>query len=473
MESPITFIKGDKIGFETDYRDYLPENMSGVVRPILGADGYMLQQPGLTKYSDGVGLDRGGLWNERLSNHFRVSGANPIDGGSLIEIDASGNTAILGAISGTDKVSMPYSFNTQGIVADGRFYLYDPSNGFREVTDPDLGDPIDCVWVDGYYFFTDGEYLYHTDLADESAIDPLKFATAEFSPDPTIGVAKAIDNKVMAFGRYTIEYFINDASENFAFQRVQTRAVKAGIVGTHCKAEMLDKFYILGGRKEEGVAVHVVGVGTVNKVSSREVDKVIGKYTENELSTCTLEARVEDDYQYLILHLPSEVLLFNAKVASVLGNEYAWSILKTGTEKTPWRAIHGVFEPRKGVWVYGDKQGANIGVLDETVSTQYEEIAEWTLNTPFMKLEYSSIDELEIETMPGHTTTSDGVVSISLTYDGIAHGTEWFEMYGLPSDYGKRFVIRRLGYVRDWVGIKLRGATRSRMGFGAAKIAHG
>ena len=56
------------------------------------------------------------------------------------------------------------------------------------VTDSDLGDPIDGVWVDSYYFLTDGEYIYHTDITDETSIDPLKYATAEFMPDPSLGL---------------------------------------------------------------------------------------------------------------------------------------------------------------------------------------------------------------------------------------------------------------------------------------------
>jgi hypothetical protein len=227
MESTITLIKGDKIGIETDYRDYLPENMLAIERPTLGAKGYMLQSPGLSLLGNGAGIDRGGIWNEQFNDHYRVSG------GSFISVDSSGVPATLGAVTGSQTASLPYSFNTQGIITDGRFWLYSPSGGFNEVTDPDLGDPIDGVWIDGYYCLTDGEFIYHTDINDESSIDPLKFATAEFMPDKSLGCGKTQDNKWIVFGRYTTEYFVNTAQENFAFARVPTRAVKIGIVGTH------------------------------------------------------------------------------------------------------------------------------------------------------------------------------------------------------------------------------------------------
>lgn len=467
-ETMINLLKGDKAGIETDYRDYLPVNMSAVVRPLFGAQGYMLQQPGLTQYGTGSGIDRGGIWNERQMTLFRLSGDK------LISVDSAGNKAELGTISNNDTASFGYSFNTQAVIANGKMFLYSPADGFVEVTDADLGNPIDVVWIDGYYFLTDGEFIYHTDLTDETAIDPLKFSTSAYSPDPTLAVAKTPDNKVMVFNRYSIEYFINAATENFAFQRVPTRSIRAGIVGTHAHAEMLDRHYILGGRKDEDVAVHAVGVGLVVKVSSREVDKLIGAYSESQLSTVVVEARTEDDYAFIIVHLPDETLLFNQKVAESAGIDSAWTILKTDVQGSePWRAIHGVFDVRKGQWVYGDKQDSTLGILDDTVGTHYGEIAEWIIYTPFMDLESSSIDELDIEIIPGFTTTQDATVGVSLTYDGVTHGKERFIDYGKPSDYNNRFTLRRLGYVRNWVAIKLRGATRSRVAFSRAKIAYG
>lgn len=467
MQSPINLIKGDKIGSETDYRDALPVNMYGVLRPNFGAAGYMMQYPGLTQYGTGSGTDRGGIWNERFSQLFRVSG------GSLLSVDDAGAVSVLGAVSGAENVALPYSFNTQGIVAGGNFYLYDPSGGFRQVTDPDLGNPIDCVWINGYYFFTDGEYIYHTDINDESAIDPLKYATAEFMPDASLGLAKTQDNKVAVFGRYTTEYFIDRAQTNFAFQRIESRALKIGIVGTHCKVEVAGRFYILGGRKEECVSAHAIGVGSMEKIATREVDKVIGLYSEPELYNAVVETYSEDGYTFVVYHLPSHTLLFNQTLAQSVGIDQAWSILKSGTGDQPYKGIHLAFDPRRGEWVCGDKTDSNLGIVDSESALHYGDIAEWLLFTPFMNLEDQSIDELEIETMPGHTGSEDATVFISMTYNGVTYGKEWTEMYGLPNEYGKRFIVRRLGYVRDWVGIKLRGATRSRMAFARGMIDHG
>ncbi len=458
-------IKGDKVGTETDYRDALAVNASGVVKKMFGVAGYMLQAPGLTQYGTGVGIDRGGLWNERHAEHYRVSG------NSLIKVGAAGDATVLGAISGIDTVSVPYSFNTQSIVADGRFWLYDAVNGLVEVVDANLGNPVDCVWIDGYYFFTDLQNIYHSSILDETQIDPLKFATAEFSPDPTLGVGKTVDNKAIAFGRYSIEYFANRASQNFAFSRIPTRAIKAGIVGTHCKAEMMNTWFIMGGRKEEDVSIHQVGAGDITKIASREVDKIISKYTEEELSLSVLEARGEDDYHYLIVHLPRETLMFNVEIARAAGRDAAWTILKTDVlGDAQWRAKFGLFEPRLGVWVYGDKIDDTLGILDKDVSTHYGEIVESILYTEFIYLNSLSIDELDIQIIPGHTITEDATVSISLSYDGIGYTQEHSIHYGLPSEYKNRFIAYQLGHVDGYVTIKLRMASRSRMAFSRLKL---
>lgn len=462
MKSPVSLIKGDSHGIKTDYRDLLPVNMYPVIKPVLGAQGYMLAYPGLTQFGEGVGLDRGAAYNERQGVHFRLSGEK------LLSVSKTGVVASLGTIPGASQAAMSYSFNTQCIVADGGMFLYSALLGLSEVTDSDLGSPLDVVWVDGYYFLTDGEYIYHTDIDDEKSIDPLKFATAEFMPDPSIGLGKTQDNKVIVFGRYTMEYFVDVASANFAFQRVETRAQKIGIVATHAKTEVAGTWFIVGGRKNESVSVHAVTIGNSKKIATREVDKIIEQYTEPELSDIRVESRSEKDYIFILIHLPNETLCY-------IPESGAWIILKTGiTGNKAHRAINGVFDPRSGKWIYGDREDSTIGLLDDGLFTQYTtDPQEFLLYTPFMKLDGQTIDEIEIETIPGFNDDGDASVLMSMTYNGVTWGREIKIKYGDPSGYGQRFISRRLGYVSDWAGIKFRGATRSRMAFGLLQVTHG
>ncbi len=461
----VPLIKGRKVSINTDYRDALPVNMYAVPEKILKAPGYMLCYPGLASFATGQGIDRGGMYNERLINHFRVSGTD------LVEVSSTGAVSVLGTIPSTEQVAMPYSFNTQAIIGNDSMYLYDPTLGFREVTDVHLGDPIDGVWVDGYYFLTDGENIYHTDISDESSIDPLKFATAEFMPDPSLGLGKTRDNKVIVFGRFSTEYFVNAATANFAFQRLETRAQKIGIVATHAKCETSDGWYLTGGHRDEAISVYLLGIGESSKISTREIDDILAQYTEPQLSDMRMECRSEKDISLVIVHLPNETLCYNRTAAEKFGNEYAWTILKTMSNTSEkYGGINGVFDSRLSEWIYGDTLSTKIGKLDNDVFTYYTNIEEWYLYSPLLKLETMSIDKLEMETLPGNASDSDATVAFSVTQDGITYGMEWFELYGQNLDRDQRFIMRRLGYIRDWIGFRFRGATKSRMSFASLDI---
>jgi len=472
LEAQITFIKGDSVGAETDYRDLLPVNMYGVARKVFQADGYMIETEGLSAFGTGFGIDRGANWNERFNQHYRLSGQD------FMTVSQTGVTVSLAnGILGNRQASFPYSFETQGLVADGKFYLYDPVNGFRQVTDPDIRIPIDGTWIDGYYCFTDGEFLYHTEIVAgtpiEDSIQPLALATAEFSPDATIGVGRASDNKWIAFNRYTIEFFQNVGGNTFAFQRVNGRQVSTGLVATHAKVMLDDVWFFVGSGKNEATSVFALGSGAANKIATREVEKILSRYADSELENTIMEKRQLDGYSFLIIHLPNECLMFNYTLSQSAGLENAWTVLTTGLRGFLWDSKNGIFDPRIGSWIYGSKSDDVLGKLETTTAEQYGEIQEWYLHTPFMNIETASIDELDIQTIPGFTATSDATVFLSLTADGVAYTQERTLDYGLPGAYGKRFIARRLGYVSDWFAIRLRGASRSRMVFSMATLKYG
>ncbi len=75
------------------------------------------------------------------------------------------------------------------------------------------------------------------------------------------------------------------------------------------------------------------------------------------------------------------------------------------------------------------------------------------------------MDEIHIETVPGNAPDGDATVFLSFCYNGLTFGNEYTMNYGDDQDYNQRFIARRMGYVSDWVGMKFRGATKSRMAF--------
>lgn len=458
----IPFIKGDKVDNNTDFRDALPVNYYAVLRDIYGEQGYMINYYGLTDFATGQGVSRGSIWVERagLEGQYRVSGT------SLIKIENDQSVTVLGTISGTDQASMTYSLNNLAIVADKKLYYYNPTDGFRQITDSAVGSPIDIVWADFRFVLTDGEYLFQSSLLDESEYEPLDFSGSDFQPDKILGVGLNDDNELISFGALTTEYFQNIGQDNFSYTRIQLKAVKSGIAGTHCKAEFKNKWFSLTRRASTQFQFSIIQSGSSESITSREIEKVLTNYTYEELSKTKIEVFTKDAVTWMIAHLPSETLAYNYTLSKVIGIDLAWSILKTDVyaDKT-YRGKDMTYDPRFSKWLIGDKLGGKIGFLDDSVCTHYNEIVEGLLFTPIIPMETLSINEIKFKTIPGISPDNDATVFVSRTDDMRVHSKEHIEQYGVRFDYNKNFISRNHGYVRDETAFKIRTASRSRMAF--------
>ena len=465
-EIKVPIIIGDKSVKFSDYEDAVPVNMIAVIREINGDSGYLYSHDGLTLAVLGQGADRGALYNERMNRSLRVSGT------SLIQVMGSGSgitAPVIGTILGTDLVSMAYSFNSVMIVGDKKAYRYTGS-GLARITDPDIGLPIDVAQIDGYYVFTDGEYLYHTDINNETSIDPLKFATSELSPDPTKAVGRTQDDLLIVFNRYTTEFFINQANEQFAFSRLNQKALDAGMVGTHSWCTMDGNTFILGGRKEEDISVYVLGTGQTINISTRFIDSIIGKYTEPELSEVKLESRTSKRDQLLYIHLPNETLVYNQSIAKKFGVNSAWSILQSNDGR--WRAINFSFDPNLNMWLAGDRIDRKIARLDQETASQYGESVVSYFYTPFVPLESASIDSVELNTVSGFNA-EDVSLFVSTTRDGANYSSEWSNELAVSYDYEHRYIVRRLGYVRKKIGFKFRAHHKEKINVSGLVVSFG
>jgi hypothetical protein len=254
---------------------------------------------------------------------------------------------------------------------------------------------------------------------------------------------------------------------------VDTRAQKIGIVATHAKCEAMGSWFFVGSRKNESLGVFYLGVGQSTKVSSREIDKILARYTEPELIDIRMESRQEDDMTFIIIHLPHETICLNVGLMADFGTDNSWFYLKTGSSTQTWRGKNGIFDANRGYWCYGDNLDGHIGKLDNTIFTQYNEAQEWYLYTPMVNLKTKSLDQIEIETIPGNNVTDDAIVAFSISTDGRVWGSEWWTLYGVKNDYNMKYEQRRLGYIDNWITMKFRGLTTSRMAFSGLVFTYG
>lgn len=445
----IPLIKGQRKS-NYDYRDNLTVNMTAVVSQVEGDTGYLLAHDGLTEFAETFGTARGGYFNERLNTQFRVSGTR------LEKVNIDGTTSIIGDIGGTDICSFSESFNTQAVVSNGKLWLYDGFN-LTPVVDSAFSIPIDIEWFNNIYVLTDGESLYHSEVGDDYAFGALAYTSSEFATDPIKGLLRTDSNEIIAFNRYSTEFFYFNANAptgGSVLQRINGKASRVGIVGTHCKCFLDGNIFILGGRKDESPSVHIFAGSNVSTIATREIDKLISQYTEDELNDVFMESRTVDRDKFILVHLPNETLLYNHTVAQQVGTGSAWTILKTGENDT-WRGKFGVFDPRISKWVYGDKQESKLAYLDSKTFAQYSEEQECIFYTPIIPAKRVSINSVEIDTVPGYTAEVE-TCALSISYDGVAWGQEYWTTISKPNNYNTNYIVRRLGFIPQSFSLRFR-----------------
>ena len=463
MESiQLPLIRGDKITSDTDYTDFLPLNLTVVAKPVLSAAGYLISHDGLTQIATASGADRGGFYDDRRGYHVRVIG------NTLYRLHQN-QLQEVGYIPGSGMCSFSYSFNYTGILAGGVMHLFDGAT-IIPVQDPDIKTPIDQDWIDSYFFYTDGEYIYHSQINDEKLVDPLQFATAEIMPDKSVGVMRTSDNLMAVFGRYSIEYFINQGNEQFAFTRISQKSVSGGICGTHCKTVIGDTIFILGGRKNESPSIYALQSSMLEPVSTRSIDKILAEYTEEELALSVLESRTDKRDQFLIVRLLRHTLLLNVSAAKVVGITEAWTQLTFGIDKLPWLGVNGVYDPMQNAWIYGSLTG-NAYKLDAGTAAQGGEQTEFEVRTPLVEAANTRISKVEVNTVSGFGSTTTAALSVTL--DGAMYASESWLLYSTIGAYDKHFIFRRIGYVPKDVSFRLRGVSANKVNFSNFKVTYG
>lgn len=452
----IGILNGIYVSENAEFRSAYPVNLIPVPKGQGISQGYLRPADGITLKGTGPGINRGGCaWNGAC---YRAMGDN------LVRVSADGSVTTLGAFSGVNAgvVSMDYSFDRLGIASGGALYYWD-GTALTKVTDPDLGTVIDLLWVDGYFMTTDGTSLVVTELADPTAVNPLKYGSAEANPDPIMALLKVRDEPY-AVGRFTIEVFSNVGGSLFPFQRIPGALIQKGAIGTHACCVYQDTVAFLGGGYNEAPGIYMGLNGGTSKISTREIDTLLLGYTEAELSQVVLETRNDRANQLLYVHLPDRCLVFDG-VASTAVEEMVWFVL------TSAQGDFGPYLARDLIWCYdqwlvGDPASGRLGALTDVVSTHWGEVTRWEFGTTIV---YNGsmgaiFHQLELVALAGRSS-QDALISTAYSVDGETWSQERAVASGGIGDRSKRLVWTRQGMMRNWRVYRFRGDSRSHLSF--------
>lgn len=451
MQIPI--LNGIYADEAADFRTAYPRNLVPVPKGQGISNGYLRPASGIVAAGAGPGQGRGGInWNGQT---YRVMGSK------LVRVASDGSVTILGDVgAGSGQVSMDYGFDRLAIAVNKALFYWDGETLAR-VTDPDLGEVLDVMWIAGYFMTTDGVSLVVTELNDPMSVNPLKYGSSEADPDPVVAVDE-LRNEAYAFNRYSIEAFQNIGGDLFPFQRIDGAEVPRGVIGTHAYTEYLSTFAFVGSARNEAPAVWLMTAGDSSKLSTREVDQTLEAYTEEQLALCVLEKRVDKGHQHLFLHLPDQCLVYDAAASQITGEPVWFTLTSSIVGNATYRA-------RNLVWCYDrwnceDPTSTALGTLVDHISSHYGQINGWECNTAILYNEGNGaiINNLELVALTGRVPAgTNPVVWTSYSLDGETWSQERATSAGKLGRRDQRIAWRRQGRIRNWRIQKFRGTSDS------------
>lgn len=435
--------------FNIDY----PRNLEPVPTDSGISKGYLRSTAGASLFAEGPGIDRGGInWNESL---YRVMGTK------LVQVTALGAVTVLGDVGGDGPAVLDYGFDRLAIASGGKLYYWDGAT-LVQVTDTDLGTVVDMLWMTGYYVTTDGTYIIVTDLSDPTAVNPLKYGSAEEDPDMVVGLFK-LRGELFAIGRYTIQPFDNTGGSLFPFSAIPTATIPVGAVGPHAKCAFYQTLAFTGSGRDEGLAVYLLDGGNALKISTRAIDDELAKVVDPE--SITMESRMSRDERRLLIHLPDKTLVYMANATRISGQP-VWYIAASGLAMDQqYRLQNAVL--CYGKWICGDTANAQLGELDEGVATQFGDGVGWQFDTMLIWNQTAGaiVHELELSGLPGRGGTGRPVAFLSTSRDGETWSMERSSGIGRAGERTKRMQFQPHKRIRNYLGLRFRGNSDALAGF--------
>lgn len=429
---------------EAEFIESLPVNLEALIVDSNIAKGQFRAAAGATEFASGPGNDRGGIvWN---SQHYRVMGTK------LVTVSSGGAIAILGDVGGSGPVQMDYSFDRLAINS-GEKLFYWTGSVLQEVTDPDLGPVIDMLWIDGYFMTTDGTNVVVTELSDPTAVDPLKYGSAEEDPDACTGLIKFAE-EAYVMGLHTIQVFRNVGGNGFPFATILGATIPFGCVGPRAKCLYGPSFAFVGSTRDQALGVYIAGNGNATKISNRIIDDLLAKEADPSAIVC--EAVQSKDEERLLVHLENETLVY-LLTASANAGENVWYRAQSGIGQQ-YRLRYAV--EVGGKYIVGDTRSEKLGILDYTVATHFGEVAQWQFETGMLYNESlgAIVHQAELVGLPGRQPFGASTkIFLSLSTDGQFWGQERALSIGASGARNRRLAWRPHVRFGNYLGLRFRG----------------
>lgn len=205
-----------------------------------------------------------------------------VAGNTVYRMDTSYAVVSCGTI-GTSSGQVGMATNgTETLIVDGQKGWLVTGTTLAEIVDVDFPDGVSrCTYQDGYFLVTgDGSqrFYWNETPGSGSAWNGLDFASAEGSPDNTVGIISD-HRELWLFGSETAEIWINTGDADAPFQRSGNTFVEQGTAAAGTVCSMNNTVYWLGASKDgQGIVFRAEGYSPV-RISDHGLEEAIRGYS--------------------------------------------------------------------------------------------------------------------------------------------------------------------------------------------------
>ena len=188
-------------------------------------------------------------------------------------------------IPGDGDIAWAEGYTGVAFATGTKKYFIDSSQNISELTDADLPDCMDVVYLGGRYVWltTDGESIFWSAVDDAGNVTALTFFDAEARPDKNRALA-VIGEDLFVFGEESIQRFRNIGGASQPFINVSNSVIPIGYLGGMIK--LSTKVLFLGRENGGAVSFYEMSGSSINKISPYVVDSLmVNQITLNGQST--------------------------------------------------------------------------------------------------------------------------------------------------------------------------------------------
>jgi hypothetical protein len=380
-----------------------------------------------------------------------------VQGNELYRLESGGTASLIGAITGSGRVSMDDNGTQLMIcVPGGDGYIFVAAGDtLTTISDVDYtttsGVPQSVVFIDGYLCVTtDDKKFKISSLNDGLTWNALDFGSAESSPDGVIAPV-VYRNQLFIGGERTMEAFSNIGGAGFPFTRTGL-FLEQGISGIFGIVNAKNTFAFIGAGADELPAIWKLVGNETEKISTRAIDKLILGLSEAELALVHAFSYGQLGNYYIGFSLGATTVVYDLMSQKWHERQSVYDVGGTVTT-AQWRGSSVV--SAYGKLYVGDLVNENIGELKTDVYAEYSlEILRSFSTQPLLNnMKPFSVPMIEL-TMESGTGVNDvtnpqdeePMVYFDQSFNG---GKTWSEKRGRRvgriGEYYRRTIWRRNG----------------------------